>query len=284
MLEEVSGQHRPRAGKSVAKRRRMNGSLEGAPALGEPAPPGFDGPGADPSAPDAGAADRTEILDAAVLRLPPPQLNAAELPVEQVPRKASPPEAIPIGNAAVAASEATPLELRIRRLEDALAQLQLRRAAEQRVTAQPGRPAIPVATADPNPPDRAPTDKLWDLGKRVLTSPVEAARTLSSAPDSPRARRAWLFFETVTEARAIYRMFTDPRYRLSWTGRIGPPLLTLMITVSWWWLPLSSIAVVGTLLNKAVDLLLAFVLFKLLGHEARRYRETAPDLPPSLRL
>jgi hypothetical protein len=29
---------------------------------------------------------------------------------------------------------------------------------------------------------------------------------------------------------------------------------------------------------------LAFVLFKVLGQEARRYRETSPDLPPNLRL
>jgi hypothetical protein len=33
-----------------------------------------------------------------------------------------------------------------------------------------------------------------------------------------------------------------------------------------------------------VDLLLLYSMFKILGHEARRYRETAPDLPPSLRL
>jgi hypothetical protein len=45
-----------------------------------------------------------------------------------------------------------------------------------------------------------------------------------------------------------------------------------------------GIPVVGGLLNKVIDLVLAFLLFKVLGHEARRYRETAPDLPPTLRL
>ena len=36
--------------------------------------------------------------------------------------------------------------------------------------------------------------------------------------------------------------------------------------------------------NKLIDLLLGFLLFKVLGYEARRYRLTAPDLPPTLRL
>ena len=35
---------------------------------------------------------------------------------------------------------------------------------------------------------------------------------------------------------------------------------------------------------KVLQLVIAFVLFKVLAHEARRYRETSPDLPPSLRL
>ena len=38
------------------------------------------------------------------------------------------------------------------------------------------------------------------------------------------------------------------------------------------------------LLTVPVDLLTLYGLFKILSHEARRYRETAPDLPPSLRL
>jgi hypothetical protein len=79
-------------------------------------------------------------------------------------------------------------------------------------------------------------------------------------------------------------MFTDPRYRLSWTGRIAPAVLLFLIVFSWWWVPFSSLAFIGNVLNKAVDLLLAYVLFKLLTHEARRYREVAPDLPASLRL
>jgi hypothetical protein len=97
----------------------------------------------------------------------------------------------------------------------------------------------------------------------------------------------WLLFETVAEARAIFRMFVDPRYRLSWTGRLLPVALVVLFATSGWWagcLTSINIFYIGAVLNKVLDLALGFVLFKVLGHEARRYRQTSPDLPPSLRL
>ena len=50
------------------------------------------------------------------------------------------------------------------------------------------------------------------------------------------------------------------------------------------WVPLATVPVLGFFLEKPVQIVVGFLLFKVLGHEARRYRETAPDLPPSLRL
>jgi hypothetical protein len=276
----------------VAKRRRTIGSPDEAPPPGQLAPVAFGSASPRPVEPDLplSATERTEIMDPPAPRLPTSHLNAGSGPGDGPARKV-PRESPPIGDAAISPPQAlpgTPLEMRIRRLEDALAQLQIRRDAEQRVTAQPAKaaiPAIPVAIpVNPPPPAQAPTDKLWEMGKRVLNAPVEVARTLASPPGSSRSRQAWLLSESVAEARAIVRMYTDPRYRLSWTARILPPLLLVAFVASWWWVPFTSFAVVGTLLNKVIDLLVAFVLIKLLGHEARRYRETAPDLPPSLRL
>jgi hypothetical protein len=79
-------------------------------------------------------------------------------------------------------------------------------------------------------------------------------------------------------------MFVDPRYRMSWAGRLVPLALAFAFVFSYWWVPGTSIPLVGFWLNKAADLAVAFVLFKVLTGEARRYRETAPDLPPTLRL
>jgi hypothetical protein len=270
----------------------MNGSLDEASPLGDPMPVGLDAPDqlpAERGAAVSSALERTEFIDPPAPR-PAEPLPAAAPAAPEPPHRDRPPEAIPIGNAALAAQEAvpvTPLEMRIRRLEDALAQLQQQRAAElraaeQRVTnALPARP-VPVAT--PIPPHQAPTEKLWELGKRVLASPVRLAQALSTGPAALQGKPAWLPVEAVAEGRAMVRMFTDPRYRLSWTGRIAPPALLVLFLISWWWVPFTSFAVIGYWLNKAADLVVAFVLYKFLAHEARRYRETAPDLPPSLRL
>jgi len=79
-------------------------------------------------------------------------------------------------------------------------------------------------------------------------------------------------------------MFVDPRYHLPWSARVLPLSLVVAIITSYYWMPGTTIPVLGTWINKAVDLVLAFVLFKWLGQEARRYRQTSPDLPPNLRL
>jgi hypothetical protein len=180
------------------------------------------------------------------------------------------------------------LEERVRRLEEALDRLQAG-------SARPPAPAEQVRREKPAPP--SPTNLLLNLGKRLLQPsepkpptptadpappPAAAASPAPPAP-TPPARR-WLLSELLAEARAIFRMFVDPRYRLSWFGRVVPLVLAVAIVTSWWWVPGTSILIFGTILDKAVDLLLAFVLFKVLAHEARRYRESSPDLPPSLRL
>lgn len=100
----------------------------------------------------------------------------------------------------------------------------------------------------------------------------------------PGVRRGWMLWDALNGLRAIYWMYFDPRYRLSWTGRLGPIVVLVMILTSGFWLPLSGLYYVGFVIDKFADLVLAYILFQLLSHESRRYRETAPDLPPSLRL
>jgi hypothetical protein len=178
----------------------------------------------------------------------------------------------------------SPLEERVRRLEEELARLRAVKAPEVRVAqlvtlppAQPPPVAVPVAP----PPSTA--GMLLGAGKRWFGAAASAAR---KAP--AELKRAALFWDGVAEARSILRMYLDPRYRLSWLGRLVPAALVLLIALSGWWVPGGGVPVFGTyfhpLLVKGFDLLLAFALFKVLGYEARRYRETAPDLPPSLRL
>ena len=80
-------------------------------------------------------------------------------------------------------------------------------------------------------------------------------------------------------------MYVDPRYRKPWHVVTLPPDLLAAILLSYWWVPGSSIPLlIGTTLNKVVDLVLAYVLFRVVDREVRRYRETSPDLPSALRL
>ena len=96
-----------------------------------------------------------------------------------------------------------------------------------------------------------------------------------------------LLWELLVELRAIFCMFVDPRYRLGWRMRVGGLVLVIAIFTSSLWIPGMVVMkdwVIGTIVDKVVDLLLAWVLYKLLSREAQRYRETAPDLPANLRL
>ena len=133
----------------------------------------------------------------------------------------------------------------------------------------------------------SPQAGLVELGKRLLgVAAPPPPRTLGPRPAGKRP--GWLLLEIFAEARAIPRMYFDPRYRMTWVGRILPIVLLLAF-----FFPAYALAIfplVGpllaniSLLVKVVELLIAYVLFKVLAHEARRYRETSPDIPPSMRL
>jgi len=197
------------------------------------------------------------------------------LPPATPPAPAAPPMASVAPVAVPAVDVLSPLEQRIRRIEDALAHLQVQREPETRV-------AVPVAASSASP---ASTAALLDMGKRLFGVAADAITPTPAPAPTFRGRALWLLWDTWAEARAILRMFVDPRYHLPWSARVLPLALLAAILTSKFWVPGSSIPFLGDwLLVKIVDLLLAFVLFKWLGHEARRYRQTSPDLPPTLRL
>jgi hypothetical protein len=163
-------------------------------------------------------------------------------------------------------------EERLRRVEDALAQLQDLKGIETRVAE---RVASQIQSGSPADPSSA--GALWEAGKKMLAS--AGAATRPERPESPStAHQSVLGFlrEMVVEVRAMVYMFVDPRYRISWWGR-GSALVLLALFLFSYWLPLgTALPVVGYWINKAADLVLAYFLVKTLGREARRYRELAP--------
>lgn len=219
-----------------------------------------------------------EPLAGAPQPAPPPAVESPASPVVHKPTtQLAPPGEEP-------AHEASPtvpppphslsLEERVRRLEDAMAQLQDVRGIETRVAERVAirltraQPVATLAVSVPSAPVPSP-----------VATPVPAPAPVRPAPTGHR----WLVLETLAQGRAILRMLFDRRYQLSWGTRILALALAAAILTSYFWLPFTSIPIFGTLFDKTVDLILAFILFKVLGHEAQRYRMTASDLPTALR-
>jgi hypothetical protein len=184
------------------------------------------------------------------------------------------------------------LEQRVRRLEDAVATLQDTRQLEERVVERITRQApvaTPAAVAGPNS-----AGMLLEASRRLLPAAVDViqaearnADAQARQPNPQATRPAWLLVDMYAEVRAMFTMYVDRRYLMTWSGRVVPLVLLGAILTSMFWFPLLSPAFqvsqfLGILLMKPVDLVLAFFLFRILGREARRYRETLPDLPPKM--
>ena len=80
---------------------------------------------------------------------------------------------------------------------------------------------------------------------------------------------------------ALANMTATYQWRFTGTNLPGATNTSLPLTNV---LDKLSIGIVSTLYVKIIDLVLAFVLFKVVHGEVTRYRNTSPDLPPSLRL
>ncbi|MFO0929393.1 MAG: hypothetical protein U0736_20590 [Gemmataceae bacterium] len=184
----------------------------------------------------------------------------------------------------VPAASLAPLEDRIRRLEDTITQLQALDGLEERIADR-----LQSVQRDP-PPAPPAASPVLDTARALMN----VSRVMLPADPSPAAAprpagpaREWLLQNVVAELRAMYFMHVDPRYRMSLVGRVVPPILLVAFFLSGYWVPLTTCGLGGLLgpfVTKPIDLALCYALFKILSFEARRFRETAPDLPPNLRL
>lgn len=171
------------------------------------------------------------------------------------------------------------LDQRIRRLEEAVAALQdtslvedrlmkrlAQRLEELKAQAIRGEAATMIIEAD----------------RHLLPAPVHTdaadATKNNAPPHAPTSR--WLIADLYADARTMFDMYLDRRYRsrMTWRGRIAPPVLLAAIATSWIWLPGTMIlpSFISFFMVKTADLVLAYFLFKILGQEIARYREMVP--------
>jgi hypothetical protein len=183
----------------------------------------------------------------------------------------------PAGNTAPPPSEAQAphqtepsppsLEVRVRRLEDIIATLQLAPSHRTDHIAEQGEPpASDGIVAAPRP----------------SSTSIKEPEPLPPRPPLPTRGEPWLVFEIVAELRAMLRMYFDPRYRMSWYSRLMIPTLIVVIVLTRMFI--ANVWVIGWLLDIILFPILLYVLIKVLIREATRYRSTSPDLPPSMRI
>jgi hypothetical protein len=155
------------------------------------------------------------------------------------------------------------LEGRVRRLEEEITALKDTKALEERV-------ALRVA-------ERLQKNAVADQFTATAPAGSRARGTASFSDERPvqaaRASYKWLLFDMVADARLIVRMLFDNRYAQAWTTHLVVWLfIPAILTSRWWFLP-AYIPFIGSFFDKALDLLLAFCVYKALSREARRYRD-----------
>jgi hypothetical protein len=139
------------------------------------------------------------------------------------------------------------LDTRVQRLEDAVAAMQDTHLMEERILERlHERPQV-------------------KSGPAPLEDHVTANTPHTSQTPPPVAMSA------LTEWRAIVRMFFDVHYHIAWTTRFLAIVLVAVIVTSQWWFPLVHVPIMGPIFDKTLDILVAFVLYRVLATEARRY-------------
>jgi hypothetical protein len=168
-----------------------------------------------------------------------------------------------------------PLEARVSRLEDAVAHLQDTQQLEERITER----VTSRLKKDSVAANQNATGITAEAIRHTSTARADAAADNDLLF---RLRGSWFVYEAYAEARTIIRMFFDRRYRVSWKCKVIPLVLLFFFLTSWFWIPFTSVLPVFIVspINKAIDLILVFLLFKFLTREASRYRAFLADLVP----
>ncbi len=168
------------------------------------------------------------------------------------------------------------IEARVIRLENALANLQDQGLLEERILTR-------IGGRLQNNENVAPFNPVKTSAAEIIT-PGYVEDVVEVPGLNPFIAGKWFFNEIVPELRAMSCMFFDPRYRLGAWNKAVPAGIFLLIILSGYWVPFSSLPVVGSLIDSIIMLGLGYFLIKILSAEARRYRQLAPGLPKSLRL
>jgi hypothetical protein len=185
---------------------------------------------------------------------------------------------------------------RMRTLEERLMKLEelLTRQEEMaRAPVEVAEVAAPVAPLIAQAPVAAPMATVIDPPVAAVAPPADAP-----AADLLGSRWHWLILPTLFQGlkqgfnnvRLFLRMYVDPRYKMSWLGRLVPlAFLFFFVFSDWDWEILNivffwnMIPIFGSMIDKLLLIVFAWLTAKVLSREMRRYQQVVPDVPDALR-
>jgi hypothetical protein len=195
----------------------------------------------------------------------------------------------PISDEMAGNGKPEPLEVRLRRLESALAAMQDTKLMEERlmerVINRMDQPMPPQATLAPS--DAAagmPASAMVEAGRALLPGAMRAFSNELGSATNPQAGQPsnsvlspqnWLLTDLVYDIRTVVAMYLDYRYHTSWTAKLVPPFLLIVILWTMFWPPFP-------LFNYILPPILLLVVFKTVLRESARYRAMLPYLPKKL--
>ena len=159
-----------------------------------------------------------------------------------------------------------PLAERLERLERSLAGLQSVEAIEQRVLAR-----LQASAGNGRPPEGLTAPDSTGVGGLVPASVRAMLPALAAGATATAGAGFWGRSGILAELRLMYRMYLDPRYRLSRLGQFGIPIVLGLMLANFFFT--GSIPVIGFLLERIALGVLAIVLYKLLARDAARYAD-----------
>lgn len=93
-------------------------------------------------------------------------------------------------------------------------------------------------------------------------------------------RRPWLLVDLLREVGAAVKMYMDPRYRVRRSTQLMVPLLLGLVVANYFFfnLLLLHIPVVTEVVERLILAVLVVLLYKVIGREVARYRQTVAQL------
>ena len=196
--------------------------------------------------------------------------EAPDNPTPEAPPPVTMPANGPPPVAPLVVTQAFPpaLEQRIHQLEDLVARLQDTKDLEERVTEHVTRRLKKTRSRNDSP------DVLTDAARHILPAAAQMLQPPPPPGATPRGRWGiWLVWDFYVEVRTMLGMIFDSSYRASWGVRSVPLAVVLVIILSGILLSwLSLLGPFGWILDRVVDLVAAFIGYKILSKEAERYR------------